>query len=74
MSEISRLFGYFSFVTMTTLGYGDIIPIKELSRTMAWVEAFTGQVYLAVVIARLVGVYIAQSTKLSNKEDRGNDT
>ena len=61
--EISRLFGYFSFVTLTTLGYGDIIPIKDFSRTMAWIEAFIGQIYLAVIIARLVGVYIAQESK-----------
>ncbi len=62
-SEISRLFGYFSFVTLTTLGYGDIIPIKDFSRTMAWIEAFIGQIYLAVIIARLVGIYIAQESK-----------
>ena len=60
---ISKFFGYFSMVTLTTLGYGDIIPIKELSRTTAWIEAFTGQIYLAVIIARLVGAYIAQSMK-----------
>jgi voltage-gated potassium channel Kch len=63
LEDISRLFGYFSFVTLTTLGYGDIIPIKDLSRTMAWIEAFTGQIYLAVIIARLVGMYIVQSNK-----------
>ncbi len=63
LENISRLFGYFSFVTLTTLGYGDIVPIKDLSRTMAWIEAFTGQIYLAVIIARLVGMYIVQSNK-----------
>ncbi len=74
ISDISRLFGYFSFVTLTTLGYGDIIPIKELSRTMAWIEAFTGQIYLAVIIARLVGIYIAQSVYSSNKQNQVDDT
>ncbi len=64
--HISRLFGYFSMVTLTTLGYGDIVPVKELSRTLAWIEAFTGQVYLAVIIARLVGIYITQSGKKSS--------
>ena len=54
--DVSRVFGYFSFVTLTTLGYGDILPVKDLSRTMAWIEAFIGQVYLAVIIARLVGM------------------
>ena len=65
MHHISRLFGYFSMVTLTTLGYGDIVPVKELSRTLAWIEAFIGQVYLAVIIARLVGIYITQSGKKS---------
>ncbi len=54
--NVSRVFGYFSFVTLTTLGYGDILPVKDLSRTMAWLEAFIGQIYLAVIIARLVGM------------------
>ncbi len=63
LENISRLFGYFSFVTLTTLGYGDIVPIKDLSRTMAWIEAFIGQIYLAVIIARLVGMYIVQSNR-----------
>jgi hypothetical protein len=53
-------------VTLTTLGYGDIVPIRELSRTMAWIEAFIGQIYLAVTIARLVGIYIAQESKRSS--------
>jgi len=65
VKEASRIFGYFSFVTLTTLGYGDIIPIKELSRTLTWIEAFMGQIYLTVTIARLVGMYIAQSMKKS---------
>ncbi len=60
---VSKFFGYFSMVTLTTLGYGDIVPIRELSRTMAWIEAFIGQIYLAVTIARLVGIYIAQESR-----------
>ena len=47
---------YFSFVTITTLGYGDISPVSEFARSLAVVEAITGQIYLAVVIARLVGM------------------
>lgn len=53
---------YFSFVTMTTLGYGDIVPITSASRMLAAVEALTGQLYLAVLVARLVGLHISQST------------
>ncbi len=50
---------YFSFVTMTTLGYGDIAPVSSAARSFAWVQAVIGQLYLAVVIAALVGSHIA---------------
>jgi hypothetical protein len=56
-------FNYFSFVTMTTLGYGDIIPVSKAARAMALTQAITGQVYLAVLLARLVGINIAQQMK-----------
>ncbi|MBA2114221.1 potassium channel family protein [Bremerella alba] len=45
---------YFSFVTMSTLGYGDITPQTDLARTLAWTQSVTGQFYLAVLVARLV--------------------
>jgi hypothetical protein len=54
-------FHYFSFVTLTTLGYGDITPVSHPARNFAVLEAFIGQVYLTVLVARLVGTYIAQS-------------
>lgn len=47
-------FVYFSFVTMSTLGYGDITPQDQLTRTLAWVQSVTGQFYVAVLIAWLV--------------------
>lgn len=47
---------YFSFVTLTTLGYGDIQPLTPAARTACWLEAVIGQVYLTVLIARLVGL------------------
>ena len=50
---------YFSFVTLTTLGYGDITPINEFARSLAFLEAATGQIYLTVLIASLVGVHIS---------------
>ncbi len=50
---------YFSFVTLTTLGYGDITPINNFARTLAYLEAATGQVYLTVLIASLVGMHLA---------------
>jgi hypothetical protein len=48
---------YFSFVTLATLGYGDVVPATELTRTLATLEAVGAQLYLAVLIARLVGLY-----------------
>lgn len=53
-------FTYYSFVTLTTLGYGDITPVSSLARTFSWLEAVTGQVYLAVWISQLVGLQVAQ--------------
>lgn len=46
---------YFSFVTLTTLGYGDITPVSPLARAWSGAEAMTGTVYLAVLVAHLVG-------------------
>lgn len=50
-------FSYFSFVTLTTLGYGDIAPISPPAKSFAILEAIIGQMYIAVLIARLVGMY-----------------
>jgi len=47
-------FIYYSFVTMTTLGYGDITPLDRIARTLSWIQSVTGQFYVAVVIAWLV--------------------
>ncbi|MBU2677629.1 MAG: two pore domain potassium channel family protein, partial [Gammaproteobacteria bacterium] len=49
---------YFSFVTMTTLGYGDLLPISATARAMAYMQAVFGQFYIAILVAGLVGVYI----------------
>jgi hypothetical protein len=51
---------YFSFVTLSTLGYGDILPVTPTARLLAWLEAVFGQIYLAVLIARFVGLHVAQ--------------
>ena len=48
---------------MTTLGYGDVLPISDFARTCAWLEAVTGQIYLAVWISQLVGLRITQEMK-----------
>lgn len=54
---------YFSFVTLTTLGYGDITPVNDFARSLAFLEAATGQIYLTVLIASLVGVHISSPSK-----------
>jgi Ion channel len=48
---------YFSFVTLATLGYGDIVPRTDVARGLAIVEGVGGQLFLAVLIARLVSIY-----------------
>lgn len=54
---------YFSFITLATVGYGDVTPATPLARTLAWVEAIVGQFYLAVLVAGLVGFKITQAMK-----------
>jgi hypothetical protein len=54
------VFSYFSFVTMSTLGYGDISPVSTAARSCAWIQAVVGQLYLAITIAALVGIHIAR--------------
>jgi len=49
---------YFSFVTLATLGYGDVVPRTEVARGVAVLEAVGGQLYVAVTIARLVGAHL----------------
>jgi hypothetical protein len=48
---------YFSFSTLTTAGFGDITPVSKVARTLAIMEAVTGNLYLAILISRLVGRY-----------------
>ena len=48
---------YFSFITLSTVGYGDITPVSKVARMLAAMEAMTGLLYVAVLIARLVALY-----------------
>jgi hypothetical protein len=48
---------YFSFITLSTVGYGDITPVSKVARMLAALEAITGLLYVAVLIARLVALY-----------------
>jgi voltage-gated potassium channel len=55
-------YSYFSFVTLATLGYGDVSPVTVMAGTLAWLEAITGQLYVAITVARLVALSIADSS------------
>src|SRR5215472_12812223 len=54
---------YFSFITLSTVGYGDIIPVSRIARWLAAMEAMTGLLYVAVLIARLVAMYSSPKSK-----------
>jgi voltage-gated potassium channel len=55
------LLSYYSFITLTTVGYGDVVPAKAAARGLAIVEAIVGQFYIAVLIAELIGKRVAQA-------------
>ena len=56
-------FVYFSFTTLTTLGYGDITPISSYARSATSLQAILGVLYVAILISRFVSIYIAQSLR-----------
>jgi hypothetical protein len=58
---------YFSYITLTTIGYGDIYPISQQARVLAAMEGMSGQIFLAVFLARLVGLYIAEGALKRSK-------
>jgi len=55
---------YFSFVTLTTLGYGDVTPVSSLAKSITLFIAIAGQLYLTILIAMLVGKYLSRSEKV----------
>ena len=57
------LFTYFSMVTITTLGYGDMTPLTDRAAGLASVEALCGQIYLVVLVAWLVGMHVSKRSK-----------
>ena len=61
--ELGTAMMYFSLVCITTMCYGDIVPISSIARPLAVLEGAFGQLYLAVMIARLVGLHIASTDK-----------
>jgi hypothetical protein len=62
---------YFSFVTITTLGFGDVLPVSTIARTYTTLGAVIGQLFLATMIARLVGIHSANSKRLRDLDSSG---
>jgi hypothetical protein len=58
LQAVQQALTYFSFVTLTTTGFGDITPALPLTRTLAMFEALTGQLYLVITLARLVSLAV----------------
>ncbi len=56
--QLYRAFQYFSFVTLTTLGYGDILPTNSVAAAFCQIEAIIGQFFMAVMVARLVAIQV----------------
>jgi hypothetical protein len=61
------LFEYYSFVTLTTLGYGDITPLTKIAKAFSVLEAVVGQLYLVVVVAWFVGMLVARKSESTKK-------
>jgi len=61
---------YFSFMVLTTVGYGDVVPLSPVARTMAMVDAIMGQFYLVALIGRLVDLQIVHTTSSRIDDNR----
>src|SRR5262249_17997158 len=57
--DVATSLAYYSFVTLTTMGYGDITPMHPVARSAAILEALVGQLFPAILIARLVSMELA---------------
>ncbi len=67
-------FLYYSFVTLSALGYGDVLPVIGPAKALAYIEAVVGQLYLTILVARLVGLHIAYTGPDSQGHDRPDST
>jgi voltage-gated potassium channel len=61
---------YYSFVTLSTLGFGDVIPVNPIARVSSYCEALFGQIYLAILVGRLVGLHISETMQQDKERER----
>jgi hypothetical protein len=69
-AQLFPVFIYFSLTTLATIGYGDITPVSLQARYAAVAEGITGQFYLAILVARLVGLYITRAASSDSRGER----
>jgi len=69
--ELFATFNYFSLTTISTIGFGDIAPLTLQSRYAAVAEGITGQFYLAILVARLVGLQMTQASARNPNDPPG---
>lgn len=69
-----EVFTYYSFVTLTTLGYGEYLPVSPPARAFSYLETAVGQVFLAVLVARLLGLHLARNDRLETEYGAGPST
>jgi len=69
LQDSRYLFLYYSLVTITTLGYGDVTPLTSVASSFSALEAVVGQLYLVITVAWLVGVHVSQSKNRKSPEN-----
>lgn len=69
--NVERLLFFFSFVTLLTTGYGDIVPLSPTAQTLAVLEGIVGQFYMVFFMARLVGLHVAERQGAAMASDFG---
>ncbi len=52
---------YFSYVTLATLGYGDVVPVTDGARSLAVLESLCGTIYMAILVDRLIGLHLSRA-------------
>jgi hypothetical protein len=57
-------------VTLTTMGYGDITPIRHPATSLTWLEAMFAQFYITVIVAQLVGLRLAQALQQADQQSK----